>query len=61
MKKAAFRQGDTAHLRILVAHLRLGTSDALANVCERGYGPDSAVLPGRSELLWQGEVILERH
>lgn len=58
MKMTAFRQGDMEDLRVLVRHLRLTSAGQIADLCERVYGPDSAVLPPRDELLWQGDVIL---
>lgn len=58
MKMAAFRQGDMEDLRVLVQHLGLTTAEQLADLCERVYEPDSAVLPPREELLWQAGVIL---
>jgi hypothetical protein len=59
MKMAAFRQGDMEDLKVLIRHLRLNSPEQVADLCERVYGPDSAVLPSRDELLWQAGVILE--
>ncbi|WP_404389559.1 DUF6036 family nucleotidyltransferase [Humibacillus xanthopallidus] len=58
-KMAAFRQGDMEDLRVLVRHLRITTAGEIADLCERVYGPDSAILRAREELLWQAALILE--